>query len=182
VDVLDRKLHILQTALDLRRKSAELTGQEWDRRCTDAEQWLLRAALLGGQRAIRLTADAGAADVHISYAVTAGVRHPAGGTCTIRQPGPWAWLATAEARRAHQAALEAAVAHAAAAAALRLIEAEAAVTHYRLRAIKDRWIPRLEQARAEITFALDELERADQARLRRAIEELGPSRAVPHGS
>jgi len=74
--------------------------------------------------------------------------------------------------------LEAAVAHAAAAAALRLIGAEAAVTRYRLRAIKDRWIPRLERARAEITFALDEVERADQARLRRAMQGPGPGRAA----
>jgi V/A-type H+-transporting ATPase subunit D len=177
-ELLDRKLHILQAELDLRRKSAELTRQEWEQRCTEAEQLLLRAALLGGQRAIRLAADEGTADVHISHAVTAGVHHPAGGTCATRQPAPWAGPATAEARRAHQTALEAAVAHAAAAAALRLIGAEAAVTRYRLRAIKDRWIPRLERARAEITFALDEVERADQARLRRAMQGPGPGRAA----
>ena len=174
-DLLDRKLHILQAELDSRRKAAELTRQEWEWRCAQAEQWQLRAALLGGQRAIRLAADEGGADVHINYAVTAGVRHPADVTYFIRQPAPWAGPATAEARRAHQTALEAAVAHAAAAAALRLIEAEAAVTRYRLRAIKDRWIPGLEEARAEITFALDELERADQARLRRAMAGPGGS-------
>jgi V/A-type H+-transporting ATPase subunit D len=166
-DLLDRKLHILQAELDRRRRSAELTRQEWERCCAEAEEWLLRATLLGGERVIRLAAEEGAAEVRISYVVTAGVQYPDGGSCTVRQPVPWAGTATAEARRAHQAALEAAVAHAAAAAALRLIEAEVTVTRYRLRAIQDRWIPRLEQARAEITFALDELERADQARLRR---------------
>ncbi len=174
-ELLDRKLSILQARLDEHREAAELTRREWERCCGDAERWLLRAALLGGQRSIRLAAAGAAAEVRISYTVTAGVRHPAGGTCAVPEPLNWAGLAMAEARRAHEAALAAAVAHAAAAAALRLIEAETAVTRYRLHAIRDRWIPRLEQARAEITFALDELERADQARLRRAMGMLGPA-------
>jgi V/A-type H+-transporting ATPase subunit D len=134
----------------------------------------LRATLLGGERVIRLAAEEGAAEVRISYAVTAGVRYPDRGSCIGRQPVPWAGAATAEARRAHQGALEAAVTHAAAAAALRLIEAEVTVTRYRLRAIKDRWIPRLEQARTEITFALDELEREDEVRLRHRSTYRGP--------
>jgi V/A-type H+/Na+-transporting ATPase subunit D len=41
-------------------------------------------------------------------------------------------------------------------------------TRYRLRAIEDRWIPRLEQALAEVTLALEEQELADAARLRLA--------------
>ena len=69
---------------------------------------------------------------------------------------------------AHRAALAAAVRHAAAAEALRVLEAETVVTRYRLRAVRDRWIPRLEQALAEVTFAIEELERADAARLRLA--------------
>jgi len=130
---------ILQAELDTRRRSAELTRQEWERCCAEAGEWLLRATLLGGERVIRLAAEEGAAEVGISYVVTAGVRYPDGGSCIVRQPVPWAGAATAEARRAHQAALEAAIAHAAAAAALRLIEAEVTVTRYRLHAIKDRW-------------------------------------------
>jgi V/A-type H+/Na+-transporting ATPase subunit D len=172
--LLDRKLSILQAELSAHREAAELTRREWERCCGDAERWLLRAALLGGQRSLRLAAGSGAAEVRISYTVTAGVRHPAHGTCAVPEPLTWAGPAAAEARRAHAAALAAAVAHATAAAALRLIEAEAAVTRYRLHAIRDRWIPRLEQARTEITFALDELERADQARLRRARGMTGP--------
>jgi vacuolar-type H+-ATPase subunit D/Vma8 len=34
--------------------------------------------------------------------------------------------------------------------------------------VQDRWIPRLEQALADVTFALEEQERADAARLRLA--------------
>ncbi len=173
--LLDRKLSILQAEVNAYQELAELTRQEWERCNADAQRWLLRAALLGGQRSIRLAAGGDAAEVRISYTVTAGVRHPADGTCTVPEPLTWAGPAVAEARRAQGAALAAAVAQAATAAALRMIEAEAMVTRYRLHAIRDRWIPRLEQARAEITFALDELERADQARLRRAMGMLGPA-------
>jgi len=177
-DLLDRKLRILQAELDQRKQAAEQTQQEWERCCADAERLLLRAALLGGQRAIRLAADTGAADVRISYLTTMGVRHPASGTCTIPEPAAWAGFAMAQARQAYRTALEAAVAHSAAAAALRMIAAETAVTRYRLRAVRDRWIPRLEQARAEVIFALDELERADSARLSRAAGVVGPHRRI----
>lgn len=180
-ELLDRKLGILLAALSARQETAERTRQEWERCCAEAQRALLRAALAGGQRSIRLTSAGDAAEVRISYTVTAGVRHPAHGTCALPERYTWAGSAAAEARRAHRAALEAAVAHAAESAALRRIEAEAALTRYRLHAIKDRWIPRLEQARAEITFALDELERSDQARLRRAVGALGPGLAPLRG-
>ena len=59
--------------------------------------------------------------------------------------------------------------YAAAAEALRVIEAEVLATRYRLRAIEDRWIPRLEQALAEVTLALEEQELSDAVRLRLAV-------------
>ncbi|HZD67688.1 MAG TPA: V-type ATP synthase subunit D, partial [Actinomycetes bacterium] len=70
---------------------------------------------------------------------------------------------------AHRAALAAAVQHAAATAALRTVEREVTATSQRLRAIEDRWIPRLRTTLAEVELALDELEHADAARLRRAM-------------
>jgi V/A-type H+/Na+-transporting ATPase subunit D len=167
-DLLDRKLRILQVELDSRRAAAAQTAVEWNRRCADAEQWLLRASLLGGQRAVRLAADGQAADVTISYAITVGVRHPDSTTCVIPAAATWDGPALTGTRQAHGAALAAAVRHAAAAEALRVIEAEALATRYRLRAIKDRWIPQLEQALAEVTLALEEQELADAARLRMA--------------
>ena len=50
--------------------------------------------------------------------------------------------------------------------ALRAVEVEALATRYRLRAVKNRWIPRLERALADVTLALEEQELADSARLR----------------
>jgi len=51
---------------------------------------------------------------------------------------------------------------------VRIVDDEVRATRFRLRAVQDRWIPRLEQALAEVTFTIEELERADAARLRLA--------------
>jgi V/A-type H+-transporting ATPase subunit D len=174
-DLLDRKLRILLRETSRLTDVAARTAAEWDRCCADAERWLLRASMLGGERAIRLAVGDSAADVTISYAVTMGVRHPDGATCRIPASATWDGPALATAREAHGRALEAAVRHAAAAAALRAVEAETLATRYRLRAVRDRWIPRLEQALAEVTLALEEQELADSARLRLAAGGRAPA-------
>ena len=177
-DLLDRKLRILQSELARLRDSAARTFAEWDRCQADADRWLLRAGMLDGQRAIRLAADSSFADVTISYATIMGIRFPASVTCTIPPPAGWDGPVLTAARHSQRAALTAAVRHAAAAEALRVIEDEAAITRYRFRAVQDRWIPRLEQALAEVTFAIEEQERADAARLRLATSTLtGPAAA-----
>jgi V/A-type H+/Na+-transporting ATPase subunit D len=167
-DLLDRKLRILQRELPALRTDAERAARDWERRAADADRWLLRAALLGGQRAIRLAGTGTPARVDIGYAVTVGVRHPAAITCTFPAPEGWTDATLTAARQAHQAALQAAARSAAASAALRIMEAETTATRQRLRAVRDRWIPLLEQARDELVLALDEQERADGARLRLA--------------
>ena len=68
-----------------------------------------------------------------------------------------------------RAALAAAVAHAAATAAVRVVGEEVAATRQRLRAIQDRRIPRLKAALVELELSLDELGQPDNARLRRAV-------------
>lgn len=83
------------------------------------------------------------------------------------------------ARAAHRAALAAAVEHAAAAAALAVMEAETATTRYRLRAVRDRWIPRLQQALTQVKLSLEEQERSDAARLRRALRPRAQDTADP---
>lgn len=167
-DLLDRKLRILQHELPGLRDDAEHAARNWARCAADADRWLLRAALLGGQRAIQLAAADTPAEVDIGYAVTVGVRHPAAITCTFPGPGSWTGATLAATRQAHQASLEAAARSAAASAALRIMEAETAATRQRLRAVRDRWIPLLERARDELALAIDEQERADGARLRLA--------------
>ena len=176
--LLDRKLRILQGELDHRRAAAAQAAARWESCQTDADRWLLRASLLSGQRAIRLAGDPQPADVTVSFATTMGIRYPAQAVCAIPAAATWDGPALTQARRAHRAALEAAVQHAAASAALRILEDETAVTRYRLRAVRDRWIPRLEQALAEVTFEIEELERADAARLRRAVGQVTVSAEV----
>lgn len=176
--LLDRKLRILQGELDRRRAAAAQTAARWENCQADADRWLLRASLLSGQRAVRLAGDTQPADVTVSYATTMGIRYPAQAECAIPVPATWDGPVLAQTRQAHRAALDAAVQHAAAAAALRILEDETAVTRYRLRAVKDRWIPRLEQTLAEVTFEIEELERADAARLRRAVSQVTSSAEV----
>ncbi len=173
-DLLDRKLRILQSELSGLRDAAAASEREWHKLSAEADHALLVAALLGGQRTIRLAAGGGYAGVQVGYTLTIGVRHPAYGRL-IPPPGPdpWAGQPAEQARRAHRAALDAAVRHAVAARAFRVIEAETTATRYRLRAISDRLIPSLEQARAEVALAIDEQERADGARLRRAADARG---------
>lgn len=180
-DLLDRKLRILQGELSVLRESAERTRQDWHQRAAAADRALLIAAILGGQRATRLAAAPGHARVEILFTTTIGITRPADGTVAPPPgPDPWAGQTVDQARQAHREALSAAVRHAAAARAVNVIEAEATATRYRLRAIRDRLIPGLEQARAEVVLALDELERADAARLRLAgAPGVQPARRVP---
>ncbi len=180
-DLLERKLLVLTGELARLREAAARTAEDWDRCCADAEQWLLRAGLLGGQRAVRLAADGQAANVTISYRLAMGVRYPASAECLTPSSTTWDGSVLTSTRQAHGAALAAAVRHAAAAEAVRVMEAEMLATRYRLRAIRDRWIPRLEQALTEVTFAIEEQELADAARLRLAA---GPAQAptrLPRG-
>ena len=165
-DLLDRKLRVLAAELDRARATAESTAREWDITCRAAQRRLLLAVLVGGERAVRLAAGRADAQVTITYTVTMGARHPADAQYTVGEPEGWDGAAVAEARRAHRAALAAAARHAAAAATLAVIEAEATATRYRLRAVRDRWIPALSQALVQVQFALEEMERDDAARLR----------------
>jgi V/A-type H+/Na+-transporting ATPase subunit D len=180
-DLLDRKLRILQAEVSALRDTAERTRQDWHQTAAAADRALLIAAVLGGQRATRLAAAAGHARVEILFTTTIGIIHPADGTVAPPPgPDPWAGQPVDQARQAHRQALAAAVRHAAAARAVRVIEAEATATRHRLRAIRDRLIPGLEQARAQVMLAIDELERADAARLRLpGASGVQPARPIP---
>jgi V/A-type H+-transporting ATPase subunit D len=172
LDLLDRKLRILRREQERLRLLERRSGEEFQRTCRDAETWLVRAALLGGQRGLRLATGSQPARVTIGWRDTMGIRYPAEASCALPEPVPPPAAGTAAlgpATDAHRAALTAAVRHAAAAAAVRLVGEEVATTGQRLRAVEDRWIPRLQAALTELELSLDELEQADHARLRRAM-------------
>ena len=168
--LLDHKLHVLRTEQKRCALIADRTRTEWETAQREAAEWLTRAAILAGQRDIRLCTPERLAEVTINWNAVMGVRYPGEAVCTApdksagtRSPGT---AALVEAATAHQRALQAAVAHAAATAACRILETETVETRRRLRAIADRWTPRLESALRALVERLDEAERAEAVQLR----------------
>ncbi|HEY8474226.1 MAG TPA: V-type ATP synthase subunit D [Natronosporangium sp.] len=167
-DLLDRKLRILRSEHGRLRQQANRAAAEWRAACRRADTWGLRAALTGGQRALRLAA-AEPAVVEFGWEQLMGTRYPGtasivdGATPAIGCPGG---AALVEAAAAYRTALRAAASHAAADAALRVVTAEIDATRRRLRAITEQWLPRLDTALRERNRQLAEAELAETARLR----------------
>ncbi|MFC5168108.1 V-type ATP synthase subunit D [Nonomuraea angiospora] len=171
LDVLDRKLRILRREQDRLARNAARTQAEWTAACRAADEWLLRVTRLGGRRAVRLAADGRLADVHVYWADAMGTSYPARVSCALPDLDAAAPLpittALVPARHAYRAALRAGLEHAIAAEAARIMTAEVALTNRRIRALKDRLLPLLEEALAAVELSLDETERADIDRVRR---------------
>ena len=179
--LLDHKLHVLRTEQERLAMIADRTRTEWDAAQREAEQWLTRAAVLGGQREIRIGTAEKLAEVTVTWNAVMGARYPAKAVCApppqsseARSPGT---AALVEAVAAHRRALRAAVQHAAATAACRILETETVETRRRLHAIADRWIPRLESALRTLLERLDEAERSEAVQLRWAAGRAGSAGA-----
>jgi len=178
IDLLDRKLRILRQERQRLVLRAERTGEEWHAACREADEWALRACLLGGRRAVRLASAGGEpAEVRIDWVDAMGTSYPDEVTVTPPAPRPDAPVpgtaALVRARETAQAALEAAVRHAAALEAARIVTAEVAATSRRIHALRDRFVPRMERALADLELAIDETERTDGARVRRVLKSGG---------
>lgn len=182
--LLDRKLSILRGEERRLAVLAERTRQEFHRCAGEADLWLLRAGLLGGQRPL-LAARApstGQATLRVSWRVAMGVGYP--DTVELRLP-PSERLpavgssALPRAAVAHQEALAAGVRYAAAATALARVRAELTATRRRLRSIQDRLLPRLEAALHAVELGLDEAEREEGLRLRWSAGPAAGSRVSP---
>ena len=171
---LDQKLKILRTEQAAFALLLERSGLAWEQACRDAEAWLLRAALLGGQDGIRPPTGQPPAEVSITWTSALGTSYPSHGSCTSPEPDPGTAnvspAALVEASTAHREALQAAVEHAVATTASRAIDVEVTMTRQRLRGVQDRWVPRLESALAELRLSLDETELAEHVRLRWAAD------------
>ncbi|GII75918.1 hypothetical protein Sru01_09000 [Sphaerisporangium rufum] len=166
LDLLDRRLALLQQEHDRLVRPAARTGRDWAAALADSETWTRRVARLGGERALRLGAPAGRAEVDIEPAGVLGVRCPGRVTCRFPAAPDLLPLTAAlgPARAAAQAALAAAVRHAAAQEAVRLVAAEVHRTRRRVRALRERWIPALTAALADRALTLEEQDRADRLR------------------
>lgn len=180
--------------LDVARRGAELLGvkqhallrererlepllaqarEQWEQRAREAERWLVRAAMLGGERPLDYvpTAPTALARVTVSRRTVLGVRCPADARLELpseRELVPaGAGAALYCASTAHRRALEAAVALGVLESALDRIRTDLRATTLRRVAIERRWIPAHERALVELELELDEVEREDGARVRR---------------
>ncbi|WP_329249005.1 V-type ATP synthase subunit D [Actinoallomurus sp. NBC_01490] len=166
VDLLQRELRVLVREHHRLASVAERTAQTWTAACAEADMWALRACLADGRRVLR---PAPPAHVTVRWEETMGLRFPVDATCTpAEDPTPMAASAAlSETRKAAWTALQAAVDHAVAREAERRVSQQITVIRQRIRALQDRWIPRLTAALRQIDLAIEEAERADAARLLR---------------
>lgn len=177
---LDRKLRILFPEQQRLRIQAARVGAEWEAACADADAWLLRACLLGGQDAIRAASRVEPVGVEVHWTTTMGLSYPsaahvtADGVQSMTLPPGNAALAPAAA--AFRVALAAGVRAAAAQEAVRRVEAEIAVTRRRLRALDKHWLPTLHQELVRLELTLEQSEQEDGLRLRRAATALNERR------
>ncbi|MET0764211.1 MAG: V-type ATP synthase subunit D [Blastococcus sp.] len=170
VELLHGKLRMLQLEQQRYHRQAEETAAEWAATCREAQMWLTRAALLGGRRAIAVAAPPEPAEVEVAWTVSMGVQHPREAVVRGGLPAETAALpgnsALVQAAASHRTALRAAARHAAVTVAVLRIDAEVAATRRRMRAIEDRWIPRLADALQAVELGLEELEIAGGSRVR----------------
>jgi V/A-type H+-transporting ATPase subunit D len=128
------------------------TRAELDRLLSGAERSALRAALVAGEDRLRLPADAAPAVVDIEWAALIGARFPSAARTRLPQESAHrrvpASASVVLAELAYRDLLVAAVEHAVAAGAARVVDDEVATTRFRLRAIEDREAVRLRWAAA----------------------------------
>jgi len=166
--LLDRKVKILRAEQERLRTHAEQSRARWLDRAREADLWGQRAALLGGQREFLRGTPAEGAEVDVEWGSIMGARYPVAASVRLPMPADRGagTAALIQADAAYRGAVEAAAAHAVASAAVRTVEAELEATGRRLRAISDRWLPRLEGWLATVTRELEEAEREEAFRLR----------------
>jgi len=178
MDLLDRKRQLLRRERTRLEELRDETHRRWLASCSEAEDWGLRAALLGGSEEVARSSAvvAGRGGVEVTWRNTMGVRHPDDPRCTLPELAPAnsaaANSAITPAAAAYRRALEAGVAHAVADRSFTVIDAELRATERRLRAIERRRVPWLEEALRSLELRLDELEREERVVARWAQRRL----------
>ena len=171
-EVLDQKRRALMREEERSRPLAVEAEREWAELAADARRWLVRSAILAGDRPIGLARFyAGApARLEVAWRNTLGVVHPSAATVVLPSAretdafvGTSALVRCAE---AHRLALEAAARLAVARTSHERVQAELARTIRRLQAIERRWLPYHREALSSLELRLDEDEREEAVRLR----------------
>lgn len=177
-ELLELKLRNLVVEQRKFQEESRVLAAQWRTHVRDADDWLLRTTLAGGQRAVRLAAPDAPGEVVLGWDTLMGIRIPA--SAHYRPPPPAETevdtvAAVVLAREAYRHALSTGVRHAAALAATLAVAREVATTRRRLRALDDRWLPRLRGELHALELDLEELERAEAGTRRRA----GRRRPIP---
>ncbi len=184
VSLLEEKLRILGDELRRLRALTEDTRRSWERACLDARTWTLRATLLGGQRSIQHATPGSTATITVTWTTTMGIRYPDGADYGPPRPRGDVVVdssAIVFAQAAHRAALAAAARHAAALAAVGVIDHEFHATRLRAAALRRHWVPSLRAALGKIELDLEEQERAEGIRLKSATTAARTSHADESG-
>ena len=169
---LDRKLRILIPERQRLQTRAARRHEEWSSALAEAQTWLLRASMLGGQDAIRGAAAAELVDVTVLWTSAMGLAYPEDATIARRGPDAPALAsnaALAPAARAFRAAVLAGSRSAAAEEAVRRVDEEIAVTRRRMRALDKHWLPWLRAQISTLELSLEQTEHEDGMRLRRSV-------------
>ena len=171
-DQLDRKLRILIPERQRLQTRLQLRQEAWSAAYDEAQTWLLRAVLLGGEDAIRGATPARLAGVEVIWTSAMGLSYPDDAVVADPVPDDEATptnAAIVPATEAFRAALLAGARAAAAQEAVARLESEIAVTRRRMRALDKRWLPWLRDALARLELTLEQTEQEDGMRLRRAL-------------
>ncbi|MFF5157666.1 V-type ATP synthase subunit D [Streptomyces sp. NPDC000348] len=169
--LLEQKLRILRSEHQRLLRAEREAARAWRDLLAEAERWLLRGLLLGGEQALdSAAAGIGPAEVTVDWATSMGVHHPAAVSLSVPARPPTAAApantALAHAEAAYGRAVRAAAEYAAARAAARLVGAEVDGTRHRVRALRRHWIPRLREALDRSDLALEQAEHEDGVRRR----------------
>ncbi|WP_331767961.1 V-type ATP synthase subunit D [Embleya sp. NBC_00896] len=173
-NLLERKLTILLGTRDRLSVAERHTGESWRAKLSEAETWLLRGRVLGGERMAETAwSEIGTAEITVAWVTLMGVRYPAHTACAIPlraetgfSPGNTALV---NAEQSYREALQAAADHAAALLAARRVENEIRRARRRVRALRRHWIPRLDDALKACELGLEQQELDEAARRRKAF-------------
>ena len=179
--LLDRKLSVLRDEHRRLLAQEHTARRAWLEAVAEAERWLSRGLLIGGERGLEAAALGDRARLSLTWSSTMGVRLPTvtGYRDAQRQDteAPPANSGLLQAEAAYRTAARAAAVYAAAQAAVRLLGAETRRTRHRVRALRRHWIPRLSAELAQVELALEQAEQEDGVRRRWA--EGGTSGSAP---
>lgn len=168
VELLEQKQQVLRREQRRLTEMRRRTEAQWSARAADADRANIRALVSGGRDELcRAESRVRPAGVRVLWTTAAGATYPGRAEVDLPPaPALAGGAALLEAAGACRLAVDAAVAHAAATTSLRRVESELVVTARRLRAIRRRWIPRLEGQLTQLDLRLDDAEREEVTRLR----------------